>query len=205
MSRKFAVLPAVACAVAAGVVAAPAASAATRVQPEVSKACSVGSHRLAWSSVKKTWVITHATVLENYTGGVATKEFTAEKVNEVSASASATEGEKLSANVIIADLEGNVELSLQLAGSHTSTHSETISYQLSKNGTYVIYSGTKKVTGNYTRYKCVSTKTDILPHWVKNGQRGTAKSWTTKVEGGVRCNAKVPKSSLAAAAKKKYC
>jgi len=48
----------------------------------------------------------------------------------------------------VTSLEGSAGLQLQASGSHTNKHSESITYTLKKNGTYVIYSGTRKVTGN---------------------------------------------------------
>ncbi|WP_327399904.1 hypothetical protein OG194_06620 [Streptomyces sp. NBC_01288] len=65
-------------------------------------------------------------------------------------------------------------------------------------GASVIYSGTRKVTGNWTRWACDGIGC------VKTGQYGKAQSWTDAVDGGVRCDATVPKSNLAAAVKKKY-
>lgn len=158
-----------------------------------------GDHKITWSSAKKPWAVTHRKIIENYTGGTVTKTYSVKKVLTIGASVTYTAGAKISADVVITSLEGSVNLQLAVSGSYTNEKAESIAYKLSKDGTYVIYSGTRKATGNWTRWKCEAS------HWSKTGQRGKAQSWTEEVEGGVRCNATVPKKSLAAAAKKKYC
>ncbi|WP_262057428.1 hypothetical protein [Streptomyces sp. STR69] len=156
-------------------------------------------HKITWAKVTKPWAITHRKVIENYTGGTVTKTYSVEKVLMIGASVTYTAGAKISAEVLIASLEGSASLQLQASGSYTNKHSESITYTLKQNGTYVIYSGTRKVSGNWTRWACDGIG------WVKTGQRGKAQSWTDQVDGGVRCNATVPKTSLAYAVKKKYC
>ncbi|WP_162794022.1 hypothetical protein [Streptomyces paludis] len=162
--------------------------------------CNPGATKLTWTSVSKSWVVTHRKVLENYTGGVVTKTFSTKKVNEVTASVTATAGTKVSGKVAIASLEANVGLELKAEGKRTSTKEETVKYELSKKGTYVFFHGTKKASGYYTQYRC-----DRGTKWVKTERYGKVKSWTSDVEGGLRCGDSVPKASLAATAKKKYC
>ena len=161
--------------------------------------CTANAHKITWAKVAKPWAVTHRKVIENYTGGTVTKTYSVEKVLTIGASVTYTAGAKISADVVVVSLEGSASLQLQASGSYTNKHSESITYTLKKNGTYVIYSGTRKVTGNWTRWVCNGIG------YVKTGQYGKAQSWTDAVDGGVRCDATVPKSSLAAAVKKKYC
>ncbi|WP_329312966.1 hypothetical protein [Streptomyces sp. NBC_01262] len=162
--------------------------------------CDRGSTKLTWTDVSKTWVVTHKLILENYTGGTATKTFTVKKIDEVTASVKATVGAKVSASVAIASIEENVSLELMASGKHTSESSESVQWTLSKNGDYVLYSGTKKVVGYYTNWRC-----DAGTKWIKTGQYGKTQSWTVAVDGGVRCAASPGKKTLAYAVKKKYC
>jgi hypothetical protein len=157
-------------------------------------------YKLTWSNVTEPWAITHRKIIENYTGGKVTKTYSVERIYTVGASVTATAGGKVSASVAIASLEEHVDLELQVSGSYTNKKAESITYTLDKDDTYIIYSGTRKVTGKYTRWECVSGG-----GWKKTGQHGNAVSWTDEREGGVRCGATVPKKSLAAAVKKKYC
>ncbi|MFG2966700.1 MULTISPECIES: hypothetical protein [unclassified Streptomyces] len=158
-----------------------------------------GKHKFTWSSVKKPWAITHRKIIENYTGGTVTKTYSVEKILVIGASVTFSIGEKVKEDAVLVSLEESSDFQLQASGSYTSKHSESITYKLTKNDTYVLYAGTRKVSGNWTRYECEGT------HWFKTGQAGKAQSWTNEVEGGVRCGATVPKNSLAAAVKKKYC
>ncbi|MGW9302549.1 MULTISPECIES: hypothetical protein [Streptomyces] len=162
--------------------------------------CNRGTHKLTWTNKKTSWVVTHRSVLENYTGGTATKTRKAEKVKEVGASVKATAGAKVSGKVVLASLEGSVGLELQAEGKRTKKSSESVTFKVKKNGTYVFYAGTKKAGGYYTQWRC-----DGGTKWIKTGRHGKAQSWTVKTEGGVRCGAKVSKKSLAAVVKKKYC
>ncbi|MEV7427229.1 MULTISPECIES: hypothetical protein [unclassified Streptomyces] len=162
--------------------------------------CNPGSNKLTWSSTSKPWLVTHRKVVENYTGGTATKTFSAQKVSEVTASVTATAGTKVSGKVGIASLEANLGLELKAEKKKTNTKAESISYTLSKNGTYVLYAGTKKATGYYTQYRC-----DRGTKWIKTGRYGKVVSWTVPTEGGLRCGTTPPKASLAATVKKKYC
>ncbi|WP_406119939.1 hypothetical protein [Streptomyces sp. NBC_00989] len=161
--------------------------------------CTANSHKITWAKVAKPWAVTHRKVIENYTGGTVTKTYSVETVLTIGSSVTFTAGAKVKADAILESLEATADLQLQVSGSYTNKHAESISYKLSKNGTYVIYSGTRKVTGNWTRWACDGIG------YIKTGQHGKAQSWTDEVDGGVRCNATVPKTSLAAAVKKKYC
>ncbi|MFD3414343.1 hypothetical protein [Streptomyces cyaneofuscatus] len=112
----------------------------------------------------------------------------------------ATAGAKVSGKVVLAGLEGSAGLELQAEGKRTNKKSESATFKVSKNGTYVFYAGTRKAGGYYTQWRC-----DAGTKWIKTGRYGKAQSWTVKTEGGVRCGAKVPKKSPAATVKKKYC
>ncbi|MEU1483075.1 hypothetical protein [Streptomyces sp. NPDC005752] len=78
--------------------------------------CNPGSTKLTWAQKSKAWVVTHRKVLENYTGGTATKTYSAQKVTEVGASVTATAGAKVSGTVVMAGLEGSLGLELMAEG-----------------------------------------------------------------------------------------
>ncbi|MFJ5100693.1 hypothetical protein [Streptomyces sp. NPDC088554] len=179
------------CMLAAPAVAAPASN---------DPMCNPGMTKLTWFSAQKPWVVTHRKVLENYTGGTASKTYSAEKVSEITASVSTTAGAKVSGSVVIGSLEGSLGLELKAEKKSTNKKSESVTYKLSKNGTYVLYSGTRRASGYYTQWRC-----DRGTKWIATGREGKAVSWTVPTEGGVRCGTTVPKGSLAAVVKKKYC
>lgn len=138
-------------------------------------------------------------MIENYTGGTASHTYTIQHIRTIGASVKATAGGKVSASIAIASLEEKLDVELQVSGSYTSSDSESVTFAFSKDDTYVLYAGTRKATGKYTRWSCSGSA------WIKTGQVGNAQSWTDTREGGVRCGATVPKKSLAAAVKKTYC
>ncbi|MFJ5303606.1 hypothetical protein [Streptomyces sp. NPDC088350] len=137
--------------------------------------------------------------IENCTGGTVTKTYSVEKIYVIGASVTFTAGAEFTEEAVLASMEESADLHLQVSGSHTNKHAESITYTLNKNDTYVLYAGTRKVTGNWRRSKCEGR------FWYGTGQYDKAQSWTEEVDGGVRCGATVPKSSLAYAVKKKYC
>ncbi|MBK3563364.1 MULTISPECIES: hypothetical protein [unclassified Streptomyces] len=192
MNKKWASAALVTGVMASALVAVPATQASAVVN------CT-GKYKITWSAKKSPWAITHRKVIENYTGGTVTKTYSVEKIYVLGASATFTAGAKFKQDAVLESMEESFDAQLQMSGSYTNKHAESITYTLSKNDTYVLYSGTHKVTGNWTRYKCEAS------HWFKTGQYGKAQSWTQEVDGGVRCGATVPKTSLAAAVKKKYC
>ncbi|MGW3655820.1 hypothetical protein ACWD6R_08940 [Streptomyces sp. NPDC005151] len=97
--------------------------------------CSPGRTKLTWTSKAKPWVVTHRKVLENSTGGTAKKTFGAEKVREITAAVTATVGSKVSGKIVLASLEASVGLELKAEGEATRKTSESITHQVSKNGT----------------------------------------------------------------------
>ncbi|MDF6044655.1 hypothetical protein LRD69_21405 [Streptomyces sp. JH14] len=145
-------------------------------------------------------MVTHRKVLENCTGGTATKTVSAEKVCEITASVTATAGSKVSGKIVLVSLEGSIGLELKAEGKRAKKTAESISYKVGKNGTYVFFAGIRKAGGYYTQWRC-----DRGTKWIKTGRYGKAQSWTTAVEGGLRCGTKPPKGSLAEAVKKTYC
>ncbi|MDX3841691.1 hypothetical protein [Streptomyces europaeiscabiei] len=161
--------------------------------------CNRGTIKYTWTDVKRSWVITHRNRLVNQTGGQATKTYKLTKVKEVGASVKATVGGKVSANIAIASLEEKIDLELAAEGKRTSEETESLGWKMKKNGTYVFYRGTEKVTGYYTQWRCDVTK------WAKTGRGGKVQSWTIEEEGGLRCQDKIPKKGMVYAAKKKYC
>lgn len=158
--------------------------------------CDSGSMALKWSSVSKKWVVTHAQMVENFTDGPVTKKVSAKKVNTVRSQVEKQGGGSVGADFAIVKLGVEVKVHLQKNKRVTNQRSESIKYKLTRKGAYVLYSGTKKVSGYYTAYRC-----DGGTKWIKTGQYGKAQSWTVPVEGGVRCKTRVPKNSLAHKAK----
>ncbi|WP_329028711.1 hypothetical protein [Streptomyces sp. NBC_01423] len=188
-----------------GVVLAGAAVSAVLSTPAVAAGndpmCSPGRTKLTWSSKAKPWSVTHKRVVLNYTGSTGKKTFSVEKVSEVKASVKATLGGKVSGKLVLASLEGSFGLELAAEGKVTNKRSESVTYNLTKRrATYVFFSGTRKVSGYYTQYRC-----DRGTKWIKTGRYGKAQSWTSPTEGGLRCDIKVPSGSLAAYVKKREC
>ncbi|WP_157848184.1 hypothetical protein [Streptomyces exfoliatus] len=178
------------------VVALPGASANAAGDPM----CSPNTTKLVWSNTKKDWVVTHRRTIENYTGAPASRTYSAQKVDEVTASVTITAGATVSKSLAMASLEVNVGLELQAAGTRTKTTAESITWTMSSGSKYVFYAGTRKASGYYTQYRC-----DRGTRWVNTGAYGKVESWTELSEGGLRCTIRPPAGSLAAKVKTKFC
>ncbi|EKX66290.1 hypothetical protein PV416_38735 [Streptomyces ipomoeae] len=181
-----------------GVVASLPVAVPASAAPSGPMICDPGSIALKWDFVSKKWVVTHAAMVEKkYPGGSVTKKISTKKVNTVRSQVEKHGGGGIEANFAILKLGGEAKVQLQKNKKVTNQRSESVKYKLTRQGTYVFYSGTKKVSGYYTAYRC-----DAGTKWVKTGQYGKAQSWTVPVEGGVHCKTKVSKNSLAHKAKK---
>lgn len=172
----------------------------TVVVPTVAQAatCTPPPNKLTWSSATTSWVLTGHKGWENFTGAPATWTKTITKTVSVDAGVTTTGTVSATANVKIASLGATTGLSLQASGSKTATGSESVTYTVPNGGTTIFYAGTRKATGSYTEYKANCT-TGV---WVKIAT-GTARSWTTELEGGLFCGTVPPANSLASEAKKK--
>lgn len=154
----------------------------------------------SWSSVSKYNIITHATGYENYTGKDATYTKSMAYQTQASASASTTSSAagSFGSDFLISKLEVQTSLSLQSAGSVTSTSTQSTSWTMKTGGTTIFYGGTLAASGNWKYNKCVSP--DIL-----KTSYGSVRSWRLYMEGGVFCLESVPSGSLAYRAKQLYC
>lgn len=90
-----------------------------------------------------------------------------------------------SANGIIASAEVKAGVKLQKSGSWTTRKDITRTWSMTNRGhhsqVWVLYSGTKTVTGQYRRKQCVNHGMD----W--NTTHGGWRSWTYEEQGAVKC------------------
>ncbi|PKV82900.1 hypothetical protein [Streptomyces sp. TLI_146] len=94
---------------------------------------------------------------------------------------------------------GMLGLNVQVNYTHTSTTNKSISWDFRKPGYYGLYEGTKKVTGTYGSLNCNRSDAGGLK-WVEGPDTGSYTTYTTLEEGAVRCEDKVPATSIMAKA-----
>ncbi|MEU5537478.1 hypothetical protein [Streptomyces sp. NPDC020362] len=90
-------------------------------------------------------------------------------------------------------------LNVQVNYTSTSSTSKSITWDFRKPGYYGLYEGTKKVTGQYGSLNC--NRADLGNgtyglKWVEGPDSGSYTTYTTLEEGAVRCEDKVPASSI---------
>ncbi|WP_078531035.1 hypothetical protein [Streptomyces sp. PsTaAH-124] len=90
-------------------------------------------------------------------------------------------------------------LNVQVNYTHTSSTSQTISWNFRQPGYYGVYEGTKKVTGTYGSLNCNRSDAGGLK-WTEGPDTGSYTTFTTLEEGAVRCEDKVPANSIMAKA-----
>lgn len=182
--------------------AATAASAA--VTPDLHVVCNLGQTRITWSQVSKPWVVTHATQYSNWQSKTSTATRSTTNVRQVTASASVTTGVTVSESTLIESLQSDVSLTLKVAGTSTTTNTESFSTTFAPYTIDVVFDAVHEVKGSYTHYKCSADKQS----WDQNGT-GTAHSWTVNGTGVVACpqsrNYVAPPAGTAAAAALAYC
>ncbi|WP_223279688.1 hypothetical protein [Streptomyces sp. SDr-06] len=90
-------------------------------------------------------------------------------------------------------------LNVQVNYTHTSSTSQSISWNFRQPGYYGLYEGTKKVTGTYGSLNCNRSDAGGLK-WTEGPDTGSYTTFTTLEEGAVRCQDKVPANSMMAKA-----
>ncbi len=90
-------------------------------------------------------------------------------------------------------------LNVQVNYTHTSSTSQSISWNFRQPGYYGLYEGTKKVTGTYGSLNCNRSDAGGLK-WTEGPDTGSYTTYTTLEEGAVRCQDKVPANSIMAKA-----
>ncbi|RLV04464.1 hypothetical protein CTZ27_10985 [Streptomyces griseocarneus] len=94
-------------------------------------------------------------------------------------------------------------LNVQVNYTHTSSTSQSISWNFRQPGYYGLYEGTKKVTGTYGSLNCNRVQQgdgSWALKWVEGPDTGSYTTYTTLEEGAVRCQDKVPANSIMAKA-----
>ncbi|MFJ4277737.1 hypothetical protein [Streptomyces massasporeus] len=162
--------------------------------------CEPGYKHATWSQVSKKWKVTHAKQINIPAGSTGTHSKSATYRSTATSGREVTAGASYSAAWVISSLDANVAGTLSKAGEKTKESNETVTVNFNKTGTYVIFSGTKKVSGNYKAKTCNSRGTG----WTKTGY-GKARSWIVPAEGGVKCTEKPKKGTIKRAAKDGYC
>jgi hypothetical protein len=162
--------------------------------------CEPGYKHGTWTQVSKAWKITHAKQINIPSGGTGSHTKTALYRDTVTSGREVTAGASYSASWVISSLDANVSGTLSKAGEKTKEKNETVTVNFNKPGTYVVFAGVKRVSGNYKAKTCNSHGTG----WTKTGY-GKARSWTVPAEGAVKCTEKPKKGTIKRAAKNGYC
>ncbi|WP_436986126.1 hypothetical protein [Streptomyces sp. enrichment culture] len=162
--------------------------------------CEPGYKHATWTQVSKAWKITHAKQINIPASSTGTHSKTALYRSTATSGREVTAGASYSASWVISSLDANVSGTLSKAGEKTKEKNETVTLNFNKPGTYVVFAGVKKVSGNYKAKTCNSSGTG----WTKTGY-GKARSWTVPAEGGVKCTEKPKKGTIKRAAKDGYC
>lgn len=183
----------------AGLAAAGAAPSYAATQRNV---CQAGSTKITWSTVRKPWAVDHAAEDVNDTSGPLTERWKTFSKEVVRASAEADAGATYSEHLLIESLQAHVHLQLAVAGSHTTTKTESFRLTLRAQTTDIVFHAEHLVKATYTHWKC------DFGGFVKNGS-GTAHSWYITATGAVNCpgsnNYKKPAAGTAGRAAAKFC
>ena len=161
--------------------------------------CDPGHEWVEMAAAAPNATVTHADPYEHYTGGTGEYETTAVHKTTVRAQLTSSVEVSFNHNLVFEKLNVKAGITLQVEGSKTTETSLRIKEYLSKNDTYVFYSGTATYTGQYSYYRCTSSGS---VQFVTSGSVG---SWKAETKGAVGCTQEVPSGSLAAKAKAQYC
>lgn len=197
-TRLLATLGAATLAMAGSLVSAAGASAAD-VTPDAAIICTPYDSYANFSTSSKVYVVTHAKQMENYTGASATRTVSTTFVTSVTAGVTYSTSVKVPSSVVIEGLEASAGLALQASGSVTNTSSESVTWTMPNQGVYIFYAGTRKASGSWSGGICSSNG----QYW--NTSSGSAKSWTTNIEGAVWCGGSRPSSGLGYLVYGQYC
>jgi len=170
---------------------------AANAAPQV---CEPGYKSATWSNVSQGWVITHAKQIPIAQGSTGTRSYSATYRDTVTSGREITAGANYSASWVISSLDASVSAKLTRAGEKTRETNETVTYNFNQPGTYVVFSGVKKITGYYSAKTCDSRGTG----WLNVGY-GKAESWSVEAEGAVNCAERPAAGTSKRAAKAGYC
>lgn len=158
--------------------------------------CEVGSKTVRFSSHVKSNVITHKKKVSIPDGATGQRSITTAMERQVTASVTFNQSATVSADIVIASLEGTTGLSLAANLAVTSSSTQTFTMNFNKPGTYVVFDGVETASGNWVGSKCNSNGTAIL-----NAGTGKANSWAIGHEGAINCASSYKAGSMQAKAK----
>ncbi|GAA0443466.1 hypothetical protein ABZ951_21645 [Streptomyces sp. NPDC046215] len=179
----------------------PAAPAAG--QPKLGDSCTSADLGKRFPYIKTTQVVPTIT---HFKGWYVTEGSTGSQTIETSTQTVVTVQVGLSANIqgsfqveLLGQVGGSLGLNVQIASSTTSSESKSISWDFRLPGYYALYEGTRKVTGQYGSLNCNRVDTGngtYATKWVNGPESGSYTTYTTLEEGAVRCEDKVPATSI---------
>ncbi|MFG2235799.1 hypothetical protein ACGFNX_38360 [Streptomyces sp. NPDC048723] len=180
--------------------ATPAASGQT-VQPgQACTAADLGTRHPIIKSAEVAPTITHFKgwyVTEGSTGNQSVSTNTTETIS-VSVGLNGTVQGSFAVEAL-GSVGASLGLNVQVNYTHTSSTSQSISWNFRQPGYYGLYEGTKKVTGTYGSLNCNRSDAGGL-QWTEGPDTGSYTTFTTLEEGAVRCEDKVPTNSIMAKA-----
>ncbi|MFJ8311008.1 MULTISPECIES: hypothetical protein [unclassified Streptomyces] len=182
--------------------AAPAAPASGQtVQPgQTCTAADLGTRHPIIKSAEVAPTITHFKgwyVTEGSTGNQSVSTNTTETIS-VSVGLNGTVQGSFAVEAL-GSVGASLGLNVQVNYTHTSSTSQSISWNFRQPGYYGLYEGTKKVTGTYGSLNCNRSDAGGLK-WTEGPDTGSYTTYTTLEEGAVRCEDKVPANSIMAKA-----
>lgn len=145
------------------------------------------------TSMSKPWLITHVKVIILAAGSHFSSSVSETKVNSVTASVTGSVSGTAEAGVILAKASVTASLTLQAVGQHTQTTSHTDTWSFgpyTNDRTYVVFTGTHKVSGNWDYYQCTRFET-----WGAK-QSGSYVSWDVEIEGSANCASSYATTSI---------
>lgn len=176
--------------------ATPATSGQT-VQPgQACTAADLGTRHPIIKTAEVTPTITHFKgwyVTEGSTGNQSVSTNTTETIS-VSVGLNGTVQGSFAVEAL-GSVGASLGLNVQVNYTHTSSTSQSISWNFRQPGYYGLYEGTKKVTGTYGSLNCNRSDAGGLK-WTEGPDTGSYTTFTTLEEGAVRCEDKVPANSI---------
>lgn len=154
--------------------------------------------------------ITHATVVENFTGSTATREVYTQLRARAQAQVTRAEaiGGGLEASlfkIFTVKVDGKYDETVAKLGSMTQSTSLKVKWTMKSGDRYVFYSGVQRYRSSWKRLICdwaPAPRTGFT--WWKINY-GWARSYNVRISGGVGCKQYPSSSTMAYLAKKKYC
>lgn len=162
--------------------------------------CEPGYKSAKWTQLSKSWVVTHAKQINIAKDSTGTYTKSAVFRQMVSSGRTITAGASYSASWVISSMDARVEGTLTKAGEKTREKSESVTFNFNKPGTYVVFSGVKRVSGNWEAKTCNGNGTAY-----GKTAYGKARSWNVQAEGAVKCTEKPKAGTIKRAAKNGYC